>query len=292
MLLQQTLKQTLQQQQTLQQKITSITWSILFHFFFNNIISYFIMEDHENMRNESNPKQKTNNSLLMSKPQTSIEQFFHSKEKATEVKEKATEPSTEIYKFHRLEMPQADVLYYPSILSSEECSKIYTELINLPYWIRPTFKIHGRNSLAHRLTSAFGSNPNKVYRYSGTSVGADALEYPPSVKLIQEKIEIILNTNFNFVLLNWYKNGRDYIGEHSDNEKGLKPNGIIVSVSLGASRKFVFRSKLDKNVYKLILQNGSLLVMKGTTQKYWKHSIPEERKITEGRISLTFRQLT
>ncbi|CAG8531983.1 11584_t:CDS:1 [Diversispora eburnea] len=245
------------------------------------------MEDHENARNasnESNPKQ-TNNSLSMSKQQTSIEQFFDSKEKATE-------SSKESYRFYKLEMPQAEVLYYPSILSSEECSKSYTELINLPYWIRPTFKIYGRPVLAHRLTCSFGSNPNKAYHYSGTLASADALEYPPSIKLIKEKLEFILNTDFNFVLLNWYKNGSDYIGEHSDDERGLAPNGMIASVSLGASRKFVFRNKLNKkNVQKLISQNGSLMIMKGTTQKYWKHYIPKEKKITEGRISLTFRQL-
>lgn len=225
----------------------------------------------------------------MPKQQTSIEQFFDLKEKEAQ----SSTGRSGSYIFHKLEMPQADVQCYPSVLSPEECSKSYTELINLPYWTRPTFKVYGRSAIAPRLTCSFGSNPNKVYRYSGTSAGVDALEYPPSVKSIKEKIEMILNTDFNFVLLNWYKNGCDYIGEHSDDESALVPNGIIACVSLGATRKFVFRNKLDKkNIYKLNLQNGSMLIMQGTTQKYWKHSIPKEKKIADGRISLTFRQLS
>jgi len=93
-------------------------------------------------------------------------------------------------------------------------------------------------------------------------------------------------------LLNWYKDGQDSIGEHSDNEKGLVKRGVIACVSLGAERTFIFRNKKDKKItHKISLANGSLIVMKGTTQQYWKHLIPKEKSIKEGRISLTFRQL-
>ena len=152
--------------------------------------------------------------------------------------------------------------------------------------------VFGREVSASRQTCSFGSNPNKVYRYSGTTARVDLAEFPDSVKTIQQKIENILNEKFNFVLLNWYKNGVDYIGEHSDNETGLIKNGVIACVSLGAERKFVFKNKKDKKlVKKMELENGSLIVMGGKTQQYWKHSIPKQKKIKEGRISLTFRQL-
>ncbi|RIA90402.1 hypothetical protein C1645_693551 [Glomus cerebriforme] len=189
-------------------------------------------------------------------------------------------------------MPQAEVLCYYSIFSPEICSKYYQELSSLSYWTRPTFKIFGRPSKAARQTCSFGSDPNKVYKYSGTTAGVDSIEYPPSVKEIKEKIEEILNIQFNFVLLNWYKDGKDYIGEHSDNEKGLVKLGVIACVSLGAKRTFIFRNKKNKKItHKINLENGSLIVMRGTTQQYWKHSIPKENSIREGRISLTFRQL-
>ncbi|CAG8772381.1 24054_t:CDS:1, partial [Gigaspora margarita] len=136
------------------------------------------------------------------------------------------------------------------------------------------------------------STPDMAYHYSGTSAKVDSNDYPPSIKIIKEKIESILNAKFNFVLLNWYQNGNEYIGEHLDSEKGLVPQGIIASVSFGTQRTFIFKNKSDKKLkHKLILENGSMLIMKGTTQQFWKHTIPKEKKIKDGRISLTFRQL-
>jgi len=209
-----------------------------------------------------------------------------------ETRKKAKMISPTLPTFIQLDIPQAEVLYSPSIFSPEICSKYYQELSSLPYWTRPTFKIFGRPAKAARQTCSFGSNPNKVYKYSGTTAGVDSIEYPPSIKEIKEKIEDILNIQFNFVLLNWYKDGQDSIGDHSDDEKGLVKFSVIACVSLGAKRTFIFRNKKDKKVtHKISLENSSLVVMKGTTQQYWKHSIPKEKSIKEGRISLTFRQL-
>ncbi|CAG8608251.1 10911_t:CDS:1 [Scutellospora calospora] len=194
--------------------------------------------------------------------------------------------------FIQLEMSQAQVYYYPSIFSLQDCLKYYSGLASLPYWSRPVFKIFGRQANAARLTCSFGSTPDKVYRYSGTAAKVDSIEYPPSIKIIQDKIESILDTKFNFVLLNWYQNGNDYIGAHSDDEGGLVPQGVIACVSFGAPRTFKFQNKSDKKlVNKIVLENGSLIVMKGTTQQFWKHLIPKEKIIKDGRISLTFRQL-
>ncbi|RIB28519.1 hypothetical protein C2G38_1903738, partial [Gigaspora rosea] len=191
-----------------------------------------------------------------------------------------------------LDMPQAQVYYYSPIFSLQDCGSYYSDLASLSHWSRPILKVHGHTSPAHRLTCSFGSTPEMAYHYSGTSAKVDSNDYPPSIKIIKEKIESILNAKFNFVLLNWYQNGNEYIGEHSDSEKGLVPQGIIASVSFGAPRTFIFKNKSDKKLtHKLILENGSMLIMKGTTQQFWKHTIPKEKKIKDGRISLTFRQL-
>ncbi|CAG8559188.1 3109_t:CDS:1 [Cetraspora pellucida] len=189
-------------------------------------------------------------------------------------------------------MSKAQVYYYPSVFSFQDCVKYYSDLVTLPYWSRPIFKIFGRLAKAARLTCSFGSTPDKVYRYSGTAAKVDSIDYPHSITVIKDKIESILDTKFNFVLLNWYQNGNDSIGSHADDEKGLVPQGVIACVSFGAPRTFIFQNKSDKKlVHKIVLENGSLTVMKGTTQQFWKHSIPKEKSIKDGRISLTFRQL-
>ncbi|CAG8815840.1 23471_t:CDS:1, partial [Cetraspora pellucida] len=158
-----------------------------------------------------------------------------------------TEPS-----FIELEMPQAQVYYYSPIFSLQDCTSYYSALASLSYWSRPIFKVHGHTSPAHRLTCSFGSTADKVYNYSGTSAKVDSIDYPHSIKIIKEKIETILNAKFNFVLLNWYQSGNDYIGEHSDSEKGLVPQGIIASVSFGSPRTIIFKNKSDKKLTRKI----------------------------------------
>ncbi|CAG8727161.1 1151_t:CDS:2 [Racocetra fulgida] len=129
--------------------------------------------------------------------------------------------------FIQLEMSKAQVYYYPSVFSLQDCSKYYSDLISLPYWTRPVFKIFGRPARAARLTCSFGSTPDKVYRYSGTAARVDSIDYPPSITVIKDKIESILDTEFNFVLLNWYQSGNDSIGIHADDEKVLKMAELV-----------------------------------------------------------------
>ncbi|CAG8559184.1 1861_t:CDS:1 [Ambispora leptoticha] len=208
-------------------------------------------------------------------------------------KRKRQLPPNFLTPFVDLKLPKGDVTYYPQIgLIRSEKITYYKQLISLPYWKQPNLVVHGRQTRAPRLTCSFGSQPNKVYRYSGTTVTRDSVDYPPPILHIKSIIEKILDTEFNFVLLNWYKNGDNYIGEHSDDERGLKKMGVIACVSLGAERNFVLRNKTERGlVKKLVLADGSMVVMKGNTQANWKHSVPREKKVANGRISLTFRQL-
>ena len=92
-------------------------------------------------------------------------------------------------------------------------------------------------------------------------------------------------------LLNLYHNGSEGISWHSDGEDYFKKNGAIASVTFGAERKFAFKHKDTKEVVSLILQHGSLLVMKNETQTYWLHSLPTTKKVHRPRISLTFRTI-
>lgn len=107
---------------------------------------------------------------------------------------------------------------------------------------------------------------------------------------IKSLVESVCETNFTTVLLNYYRDGNDGNGWHADNEKELGMNPIIVSLSLGAERNFQLKHNSDASQKKnIILENGSLLLMKGTTQHFWKHQVPKTAKPVGSRINLTFR---
>ena len=91
--------------------------------------------------------------------------------------------------------------------------------------------------------------------------------------------------------MNLYHDGSEGMAWHSDGEKDLKKNGAIASLSLGAERKFSFKHKKSKENISLFLPNGSLLIMKGSTQTYWLHRLPPTKKIHSPRINLTFRTI-
>ncbi|MDQ6667858.1 MAG: alpha-ketoglutarate-dependent dioxygenase AlkB, partial [Thermoproteota archaeon] len=98
-------------------------------------------------------------------------------------------------------------------------------------------------------------------------------------------------TKFNSCLLNLYHNGDEGIAWHSDDEKPLGENSIIASLSFGAERKFSFKHKQTKQTISVVLEHGSLLIMKDATQTNWVHSLPKSKKITRPRINLTFRTI-
>lgn len=108
---------------------------------------------------------------------------------------------------------------------------------------------------------------------------------------LKQIVEKLSNTRYNSCLLNLYHDGNEGIGWHSDDEKSIEDNSSIASVSFGAERKFSFKHKQSKKIISVLLEHGSLLLMKDTTQKNWLHSIPKSRKITLSRINLTFRRM-
>lgn len=185
------------------------------------------------------------------------------------------------------DLPNADIVYFPHFLGSKKASLYFTTLKHTIPWQQDPITIFGKTYLQPRLTSLFGDN-DKTYSYS------NIIMYPHPFKgivlEIKRKVEKFTNETFTTCLLNLYRNGRDSNSWHADDEKELGENPIIASVSLGQERYFHLRHKNNKQQkHKILLEHGSLLLMKGETQHFWQHQIPKTtRKIGE-RINLTFR---
>ena len=186
-----------------------------------------------------------------------------------------------------LNLPDAEVIYYPHFFDKDEAETIYAELINDIPWQQDDIRIFGKTHLQPRLTALFG-NEGKSYSYS--NIKMQPHHWNLLLQKIKAKVERVSNTNFTTVLLNQYRDGKDSNGWHADNEKELGTNPIIASISFGAERAFQLKHNSDKDQKKsIILENGSLLLMKGTTQHFWKHQIPKTAKPIGPRINLTFR---
>ena len=157
-------------------------------------------------------------------------------------------------------------------------------------WTNDKVKMYGKSLILKRRV-AWYSDSGKSYTYSGLK--KDPLPFTSELKTIKAKVEKKTNVVFNSVLLNDYENGQVGMGWHSDDEKELGKNPTIASLSFGASRDMFFRNKNNPNlkVIKILIENGSLLVMKGKTQHFWQHSIPKRLKVKQRRINLTFRTI-
>ena len=128
-----------------------------------------------------------------------------------------------------------------------------------------------------------------MYTYSNTI--KRALAQTKELLELKQIVEELAATKFNSCLLNLYHNGNEGMEWHSDDEKPLAKNNTIASLSFGAERKFPFKHKQTKQTVSLVLEHGSLLVMKGATQSNWLHSLPKSQNITQPRINLTFRTM-
>ena len=186
-----------------------------------------------------------------------------------------------------LNLPDAEIIYYPRFFDKEEADAIFAQLKNDIPWQQDDIRVFGKVHPQPRLTALFG-NEGKVYSYS--NIKMQPHPWTMLLQKIKSKIESVSNTNFTTVLLNQYRDGKDSNGWHADNEKELGANPIIASVSFGAERVFQLKHNsipgLKQNI---LLEHGSLLLMKGTTQHFWKHQIPKTSKPIGERINLTFR---
>ena len=181
-----------------------------------------------------------------------------------------------------------EALYWKSVFSSTLSNNCYTNLMNEINWKHDELTMFGRHIVTKRMVAWYGDQA-LAYKYSNKT--KIAMLWTPELSLIKEKVELVTGHKYNSCLLNLYHNGEEGMGWHSDNEKQLKENGAIASLSFGAPRKFTMKHKATKEKISLELDSGSLLLMRGSIQKHWLHSLPLSKKIKEARINLTFRTI-
>lgn len=195
--------------------------------------------------------------------------------------------SEEFQQKQHLVLPDANITYFPDFLSEEKAKHYFHCLKEEINWQHDDIKVFGKTYKQPRLTALYGEE-GKSYSYSNITMHTNS--FTPKLLALKGKIERISETHFNVVLLNLYRDGSDSNGWHSDDEKELGSNPVIASVSLGEKRIFQLRHKENKTLRsKIELNNGSLLLMKGTTQECWQHQIPKTKKVVNPRINLTFR---
>jgi alkylated DNA repair dioxygenase AlkB len=184
----------------------------------------------------------------------------------------------------------SEVVYIPNFLSREECESLKTLILrDKDRFQRSIYKIFGRTVPSPRKSHSYGDEGLVYKDYSGDRV---AEGWPDFLKPLKDRIERTSMAQYNYVLVNLYQNGDEYIGYHADREKGLVEGSTVASISLGAERDFCFKHNTSKQVTKILLQEGSLLLMKGETQKYFKHSLPKRKRVKDYRLNLTFRLAT
>lgn len=178
------------------------------------------------------------------------------------------------------------VHYYGKIFDKAQADIFLTRLRDNINWKQDEVMMYGKRIITKRKTAWYGDNTFE-YVYSG--IGRKAMLWINVLKAIRSTVEQSCQESFNSCLLNLYHTGEETMSWHSDNEKTLKPQAAIASVSFGAERKFSFRHRQTKETVSLLLEHGSLLVMKGITQVHWLHQMPVARRIKDARINLTFR---
>ncbi len=148
--------------------------------------------------------------------------------------------------------------------------------------------VFGKHRVMNRLTAWIGDEP---FFYGYSQIKRKAEPWNKSMLSLKRKVETVCKSSFNSCLLNYYPSGDDGMGWHADNEKELGLNPIIASISLGADRKFSLKHNETKEKFDLVLNSGSLLLMSGEIQHFWKHSLPKTKKVHAPRLNLTFRTI-
>ncbi|WP_198332743.1 alpha-ketoglutarate-dependent dioxygenase AlkB family protein [Psychrobacter aquimaris] len=179
-----------------------------------------------------------------------------------------------------------------------DANALYDNLLTELPWQPDIVTLFGKTHVTTRQIVWMGGS-DVSYHYSGQT--RRAIPWSKQILHVKQHIEQQLlshgiNVDFNSCLLNYYPSGADGMGYHADDEKQLGTKPIIASLSLGATRKFVFKHKTIRQKKKpvkveLYLESGQLIVMHGDTQDFWKHTITKTKTVASGRISLTFRQI-
>ena len=186
-----------------------------------------------------------------------------------------------------LQLPNAELALWPQWLSVSVADQWLTQLTEQTPWQQPQVRIFGRHVAVPRLVAWYG-DAEACYRYSGLT--HQPLPWTPLLAQIRAQVEQAAGQSLNGVLLNYYRDGQDSMGWHSDDEAELGVNPLIASLNLGGTRRFDLRRKGQNRIeHSLDLQHGSLLVMRGATQHHWQHQVAKTRASCAPRLNLTFR---
>lgn len=181
-----------------------------------------------------------------------------------------------------------EVIYHGILLDATEATHFFNVLMQKIEWFHDKSVIYGKEITTKRKVAWYGSK-DFSYTYSGTTKIAS--EWIEELLALKQLIELYTDSMYNSCLLNLYHSGAEGMAWHSDGEKDLVENGSIACLSIGAQRRFDFKHKSTGEKKHFDLPNGSLIEMLGDTQKHWLHRIATTVKVTEPRISLTFRQM-
>lgn len=186
-------------------------------------------------------------------------------------------------------LPQdGTVNYYGTILDQDEADDFYQKLLEGIEWKNDEAIIFGKKIITKRKVAWYG---DEGFEYTYSKTTKTAFPWTEELLSLKRLVEEKTGEKFNSCLLNLYHNGEEGMAYHSDAEKDLKKNGAIASLSFGAERKFSFKHKITGEKLDLLLEHGSLLVMKDETQSYWLHRLPPTKKVSTPRINLTFRTI-
>lgn len=191
----------------------------------------------------------------------------------------------------RLDLPDADICYWSCIDLGAPVDRVLQEFIERISWRTEVITLYGQQHQQPRLTAWYG-DPGARYMYSGLAL--DPLPWTSLLSDVRARVEALAGASFNSVLMNYYRDHRDSMGMHSDDEPELGRNPVIASLSLGEPRTFVLKhkSKKDLKPVNILLESGSLLLMKGATQHHWKHGINKLARPCGPRVNLTFRHVS
>jgi len=186
-------------------------------------------------------------------------------------------------------LPQdGTVNYYGKLLTRQQADHYLEKLLTTIAWKNDEAVIFGRHIITKRKVAWYG---NENYSYAYSNITRHALKWTKELLALKALVEEKTGEVFNSVLLNLYHTGEEGMAWHSDDEKTLGKDTTIASFSFGAERKFSFKHKQKKEVVSMMLEHGSLLVMKDTTQTHWLHCLPKSKRITTPRVNLTFRTM-
>lgn len=189
----------------------------------------------------------------------------------------------------KIDLPGAEAALHAGWLPDDAASALQSALLAGVPWETHRIRLFGREVASPRLSCWIG-DPGASYRYSGTLFRPRP--WPAALLPIRERLAQELGVDFNSVLINLYRDGRDAMGWHGDDERELGRRPVIASLSLGARRRFVFRRRDDPSARQVLeLPHGSLLVMAGDTQRLYRHALPRTARPVAARINLTFRRI-